>query len=106
PDTDCWKSAVEKELLNLNSNHMYKTVPILEGVTLSHPPVFHIECDHTGNVKCYKVCIVTWGFTRKEGINYRKYLPLWQTWTPSRSLLLSLQNMTWSSTKWMSPLVI
>ncbi|KIK73543.1 hypothetical protein PAXRUDRAFT_78937, partial [Paxillus rubicundulus Ve08.2h10] len=59
PDTDHWKSAIEEELLNLNSNHVYETVPILEGVTLiTSKPIFHIKCDHSGNVECYKACIV------------------------------------------------
>ncbi|KIK81892.1 hypothetical protein PAXRUDRAFT_101041, partial [Paxillus rubicundulus Ve08.2h10] len=56
PDAECWKSTVEEELLNLNSNHVYKTIPILKGVTpmTSKPPVFHTKREHTRNVKCYK----------------------------------------------------
>ncbi|KIK77632.1 hypothetical protein PAXRUDRAFT_166226 [Paxillus rubicundulus Ve08.2h10] len=109
PDTDCWKSTVEKELLNLNYNYVYKTIPILKGVTLiTSKPIFHIYSDnikhnHTGNVKHYKVHIVTQDFTQKEGIDYQEVFTLWQTWTPSGPLLPLLQNMTWSSTKWMSP---
>ncbi|KIK75690.1 hypothetical protein PAXRUDRAFT_172013, partial [Paxillus rubicundulus Ve08.2h10] len=63
----------EEELLNLNSNHVYKTVPIPEGVTpITSKPIFHIKHNHTGNVECYKVHIVTWGFTQKEGIDYQE----------------------------------
>ncbi|KIK75409.1 hypothetical protein PAXRUDRAFT_52503, partial [Paxillus rubicundulus Ve08.2h10] len=59
PDTDHWKSAIEEELLNLNSNHVYETVPILEGITpITSKPIFHIKRDHTGNVECYKARIV------------------------------------------------
>ncbi|KIK72455.1 hypothetical protein PAXRUDRAFT_21969, partial [Paxillus rubicundulus Ve08.2h10] len=73
PDTDHWKSAIEEELLNLNSNHVYETVPIPEGVTLiTSKPIFHIKHDHTGNVECYKACIATRGFTQKEGIDYQE----------------------------------
>ncbi|KIK96020.1 hypothetical protein PAXRUDRAFT_139385, partial [Paxillus rubicundulus Ve08.2h10] len=53
------------QLLNLNSNHVYETVPIPEGVTLiTSKPIFHIKCNHTKNVKHYQVCIITWGFTQ------------------------------------------
>ncbi|KIK73929.1 hypothetical protein PAXRUDRAFT_55375, partial [Paxillus rubicundulus Ve08.2h10] len=59
PDTDHWKSAIEEELINLNSNHVYKTVPILEGITpITSKPIFRIKRDHTGNVECYKARIV------------------------------------------------
>ncbi|KIK77544.1 hypothetical protein PAXRUDRAFT_166498, partial [Paxillus rubicundulus Ve08.2h10] len=67
PDADHWKSAVEEELLNLNSNHVYKTVPILEGVTLiTSKPIFHIKHDHIRNVEHYKVHIVAQGFTHSS----------------------------------------
>ncbi|KIK82282.1 hypothetical protein PAXRUDRAFT_100076, partial [Paxillus rubicundulus Ve08.2h10] len=48
PDADHWKSTIEEELLNLNSNHMYyETIPILEGVTLiTSKPIFCIKYDH------------------------------------------------------------
>jgi len=34
PDRELWKSALEEELQSLNSNHVYETVLILEGITL------------------------------------------------------------------------
>ncbi|KIK74344.1 hypothetical protein PAXRUDRAFT_123968, partial [Paxillus rubicundulus Ve08.2h10] len=53
------KSAIKEELLNLNSNHVYEIIPILEGITpITSKPVFHIKRDHTGNVECYKAHIV------------------------------------------------
>ncbi|KIK72767.1 hypothetical protein PAXRUDRAFT_44059, partial [Paxillus rubicundulus Ve08.2h10] len=59
PDADHRKSAIEEELLNLNSNHVYETVPIPEGVTpITSRPVFCIKRDHTRNVECYKARIV------------------------------------------------
>ena len=33
PDADLWRSTVEEELLSLNSNYVYETVPIPDGVT-------------------------------------------------------------------------
>ncbi|KIK74823.1 hypothetical protein PAXRUDRAFT_56999, partial [Paxillus rubicundulus Ve08.2h10] len=50
-----WKSAIEEELLNINSNHVYETICIPEGVTpITSKPVFCIKCNHTGNVEYYK----------------------------------------------------
>ena len=44
PEAKLWKSAVEEELLSLNSNHVYETVLIPEGVTpITSKPVFHIK---------------------------------------------------------------
>ncbi|KIK90628.1 hypothetical protein PAXRUDRAFT_49993, partial [Paxillus rubicundulus Ve08.2h10] len=59
PDAECWKSAVEEELLSLNSNHVSETIPIPEGVTpITSKPIFCIKHEHSGNVECYKVHIV------------------------------------------------
>ncbi|KIJ20732.1 hypothetical protein PAXINDRAFT_40993, partial [Paxillus involutus ATCC 200175] len=50
-DEERWKSAVEEELQSLNSNHVYETVLIPEGVTLiTSKPVFCIKRDQHGNV--------------------------------------------------------
>ena len=41
---ELWKSAVEEELLSLNSNHVYETVLIPEGITpITSEPVFRIK---------------------------------------------------------------
>ena len=73
PDADLWRSAVEEELLSLNSNHVYETVPIPDGVTpITSKLVFRIKCDHSGKIKWYKVRIVTCGFTQKEGVDYQE----------------------------------
>ncbi|KIK92668.1 hypothetical protein PAXRUDRAFT_46330, partial [Paxillus rubicundulus Ve08.2h10] len=54
-----YSSTIKEELLNLNSNHVYETVPIPEGVTpITSKPVFCIKRNHTGNVKRYKAHIV------------------------------------------------
>ncbi|KIK79679.1 hypothetical protein PAXRUDRAFT_112052, partial [Paxillus rubicundulus Ve08.2h10] len=44
---------------------------------ITSKPVFHIKHDHTRNVERYKArlffhCIVMWGFTQKEGIDYQE----------------------------------
>ena len=47
-----WKSAVQEELLSLNSNHVYETVLIPEGVTpITSKPVFRIKRDQHGHVE-------------------------------------------------------
>ena len=62
PDGDLWRSALEEELLSLNSNHVYETVPIPAGVTpITSKPVFWIKYDQTGKVERYKVWIVARG---------------------------------------------
>ena len=61
-EAELWKSAVEEELLSLNSNHVYETVLIPEGITpITSKPVFRIKRDQYGNVKRYKVQIVARG---------------------------------------------
>ena len=70
---ELWKSAVEEELQSLNSNHVYKTVLIPEGITpITSKPVFRIKWDQHGNVERYKVQIVARGFTQKEGVDYQE----------------------------------
>jgi len=72
-NAEFWKSAVEEELQSLNSNHVYKTMLIPDGVTpITSKPVFQIKCDQTRNVEQYKVRIVARGFTQKEGVNYQE----------------------------------
>ena len=73
PDGDLWRSALEEELLSLNSNHVYETVPIPAGVApITSKPVFRIKYDQTGKVERYKVRIVTRGFTQREGVDYQE----------------------------------
>ena len=51
-DADLWKSAVEDELLSLNTNHVYETVQIPKDITqLTFKPVFHIKCDQDGKIE-------------------------------------------------------
>ncbi|KIK92507.1 hypothetical protein PAXRUDRAFT_56872, partial [Paxillus rubicundulus Ve08.2h10] len=55
PDVECWKPAVEDELLTINSNHVYETILTKfarkEGIApITSKPVFHIKHNHTGNV--------------------------------------------------------
>ena len=70
-DADLWKSTVEDELLSLNANHVYETVQIPKDVTpITSKPVFHIKHDQDGKIEQYKVRIVAWGFTQKEGVDY------------------------------------
>ena len=58
-EAELWKLAVEKELLSLNSNHVYETVLIPEGITpITSKPVFRIKRDQHENVERYKVQIV------------------------------------------------
>ena len=43
-EAELWKSAVEEELLSLNSNHVYETVLIPEGIIpITSKPVFRIK---------------------------------------------------------------
>ena len=64
---------MEDELLSLNSNHVYETVPIPEGVTpITSKPVFRIIHDHNGKVEWYKLRIVARGFTQCEGVDYQE----------------------------------
>ena len=64
---------MEDELLSLNSNHVYETVPIREGVTpTTSKPVFQIKHDHNGKVEWYKLQIVARGFTQHEGVDYQE----------------------------------
>ena len=73
PDSDLWRSALEEELLSLNSNHVYETVPIPAGVApITSKPVFRIKYDQTGKVERYKVRIVARGFTQREGVDYQE----------------------------------
>ena len=52
PDKELWKSAVEEELQSLNSNHVYETVLIPEGITpITSKPVFHIKWNQAGNIE-------------------------------------------------------
>ena len=72
-DVELWKSAIEEELQSLNSNHVYETILTSEGITpIISKPVFHIKWDQHGNVEQYKVQIVAWGFTQKEGVDYQE----------------------------------
>ena len=64
---------MEDKLLSLNSNHVYETVPIPEGVTpITSKPVFQIKHDHNGKVERYKLRIVARGFTQHEGVDYQE----------------------------------
>ena len=73
PDGDLWRSALEEELLSLNLNHVYETVPIPAGVTpITSKPVVQIKYDQTGKVERYKVWIVAQGFTQHEGVDYQE----------------------------------
>ena len=73
PDKELWKSAVEEELQSLNSNHVYETVLIPEGITpITSKPVFCIKWNQAGNIERYKVQIVARGFTQKEGVDYQE----------------------------------
>ncbi|KIJ07468.1 hypothetical protein PAXINDRAFT_90363, partial [Paxillus involutus ATCC 200175] len=59
PDHTPEPSEAEEELQSLNSNHVYETVLIPEGVTpITSKPVFRIKHDQHGNVERYKVRIV------------------------------------------------
>ena len=72
-DANLWKSVVEDELLTLNANYVYDTIQIPKGVTLiTSKPVFYITCDQDRKIEWYKVRIVAWGFTQKEGVDYQK----------------------------------
>jgi len=72
-NAEFWKSVVEEELQSLNSNHVYETMLIPDGVTpITSKPVFQIKCNQTGNVEQYKVQIVACGFTQKEGVDYQE----------------------------------
>ena len=43
---ELWKSAVEEELLSLNTNHVYETVLIPKGISpITSKPVFQIKLD-------------------------------------------------------------
>jgi len=76
-NVEFWKSTVEEELQSLNSNHVYETVLIPDGVTpITSKPVFRIKHDQTGNVEWYKVQIVAHGFTQKEGVDYQEVFTL------------------------------
>jgi len=76
-NVEFWKSAVEEELQSLNSNHIYETVLIPDGVTpISSKPVFRIKRNQTGNVEQYKVQIIACGFTQKEGVDYQEVFAL------------------------------
>ncbi|KAG1861736.1 hypothetical protein DFJ58DRAFT_657218, partial [Suillus subalutaceus] len=45
-DGHLWHSALEEELLSLNSNQVYETVPIPEGIKpITSKPVFRIKLD-------------------------------------------------------------
>ena len=73
PDADLWQSALEDELLSLSSNHIYETVPILEGVTpITSKPIFQIKHDHNWKVEWYKLQIIARGFTQHEGVDYQE----------------------------------
>ena len=92
-EAELWKSAVEEELLSLNSNHVYETVLIPEEITpITSKPVFRIKRDQHGNVERYKVRIVARGFTQKEGVDYQ------EVFAPVANLdtvctLIAMQNM-------------
>ena len=64
---------MEEELLSLNLNHVYETVPIPAGVTpITSKPVVQIKYNQTGKVERYKVWIVAQGFTQREGVDYKE----------------------------------
>jgi hypothetical protein len=70
-EVELWKSAVEEELQSLNSNHVYETVLIPEGITpITSKPIFRIKRDQRENMEQYKVRIVARGFTQKAGVDY------------------------------------
>src|SRR5947209_6996434 len=72
-DAGLWKSALEEELPSLNSNQVYKTVPISEGVKpITSKPVFQIKYNQNGNMEQYKIWIVTRGFTQQEEVDYQE----------------------------------
>lgn len=56
--------ALEEKLLSLNSNQVYETVPISEGLKpITSKPVFQIKYDQNGNTKQYKIQIIARGIT-------------------------------------------
>ncbi|EGN93441.1 hypothetical protein SERLA73DRAFT_63964, partial [Serpula lacrymans var. lacrymans S7.3] len=58
PDGELWKSALEEELLSLNTNAVYDTVPLPKGVKpITSKPVFWIKFDQNGNIERYKRCM-------------------------------------------------
>ena len=64
---------MEEELQSLNSNHIYETVLVSEGVTpITSKPVFCIKQDQTRTIEQYKVHIVACSFTQKEGVDYQE----------------------------------
>ena len=97
---DLWKYALEKELLSLNSNHIYETVPIPAGVMLIiSKPVFQIKYNQTRKVERYKVRIITQGFTQHEGVDYQEaFVPVANL--ESVQIIIALAALT----RWTSPL--
>ncbi|EGN91068.1 hypothetical protein SERLA73DRAFT_81262, partial [Serpula lacrymans var. lacrymans S7.3] len=52
PDGELWKSALEEELLSLNTNAVYDTVPLPKGVKpITSKPVFRIKFDQNGTLR-------------------------------------------------------
>jgi Reverse transcriptase (RNA-dependent DNA polymerase) len=73
PDRDKWRATMHEELENLQTNHIYKEVPIPEGAKpITSKAAFCIKFDRNRNITRYKIHIVACGFVQQECIDYNE----------------------------------
>ena len=95
---------MEDKLLSLNSNYVYETVPITDGVTpITSKPVFRIKHDHSGKIEWCKVCIVACGFTQKEAVDYQEVFAPMANLDSVQTIVALATSTTWNWMKWTSP---
>jgi len=73
-----WTDAIDAELVQMEKVNTW--IPIIPPCNANIIPshyVFHCKCNETGNIVCYKACLVIKGFKQQFGVDYIK------TFTPT-----------------------
>ena len=68
-----WIDAMNEEIKSMKDNDVWDHVPLTEGVKpIGCKWIFKTKRDSKGDVERYKACLVTKGYTQKEGIDYKE----------------------------------
>ena len=70
-----WIDAMKDKMKSMEDNGFWDLVEFPKGSKpISYKCIFKTKRDSNGNVKRYKACIVSKGFTQKKGIDYKETL--------------------------------